>query len=133
MKTHGMKWLGLSVLLLAGFLMVAPSAFAASESGYSATCKDGSSWTGTSKRGACHGHKGVKSWDSEAAASAAAEPVAKTAPEHKSRSSNKAEAAAPAANSAPAAAPSATGLPGEMECHFSPMPRSTATPASAAR
>ncbi|HKV66136.1 MAG TPA: hypothetical protein VJN66_07120 [Rhodanobacteraceae bacterium] len=91
MKTHGIKWLGLSVLVLAGFLMVAPSAFAASDGGYSATCKDGTTWTGTSKRGACRGHKGVKSWTSEAASNAAAEPAAKTKHERKSRSSKKSE------------------------------------------
>ncbi|WHZ19037.1 MAG: hypothetical protein OJF55_001186 [Rhodanobacteraceae bacterium] len=100
MKRHGMKMLGLLGVLLAGGLMVAPSAFAASDSGYSATCKDGTSWTGTSKRGACRGHKGVKSWSSEAAPSAAAEPAAKAT---HSRSAKKAEEAAPAANAAPAA------------------------------
>ena len=103
MKTHGIKWLGLSVLLVAGFVMVAPSASAASDGGYSATCKDGTAWTGTSKRGACRGHKGVKTWNSEAAPSAAAEPAAAAAPAHKSRSSKKAEAATPAANAAPIA------------------------------
>ena len=106
MKTHGTKWLGLSVLLFAGFLMVAPSAFAAGDGGYSATCKDGTSWTGASKRGACRGHKGVKSWNSEAAPSAAAEPAAKTT---RARGSKKAEQAAPAANAAPAAAPATAG------------------------
>ncbi|WIG55194.1 MAG: hypothetical protein OJF61_000980 [Rhodanobacteraceae bacterium] len=101
MKTHGIKWLGLSLLLLAGFLLVAPSAFAASDGGYSATCKDGSTWTGTSKRGACRGHKGVKNWNSEPVSSTTAEPAAKTT---HSRSSKKAEEAAPAANATPAAA-----------------------------
>ena len=91
MKARSMQWLGLLVVLLAGFLMVAPSAFAASDGGYSATCKDGTSWTGTGKRGACRGHKGVKSWTSEAASSAAAEPAAKTKHERESRSSKKSE------------------------------------------
>ena len=104
MKTHGFKWLGLSVLLLAGFVMVAPAAFAASDGGYSATCKDGTAWTGTSKRGACRGHKGVKSWNSEAAPGAAAEPAAKTTHARKSRSSKKAEEAVPVANAAPTTA-----------------------------
>lgn len=101
MKTHGIKGLALSVLALAGLLMVAPSAFAASDGGYSATCKDGTAWTGASKRGACRGHKGVKSWNSEAASSAAAEPAAKTTHSH---SSKKAEAATPTANAAAATA-----------------------------
>ena len=107
MKTHGIKWLGLSVLLVAGFVMVAPSAFAASDGGYSATCKDGTVWTGASKRGACRGHKGVKSWNSEAASNTAAEPAAKTTHERKSRSSKKAEDAVPVANAAPTATPAA--------------------------
>lgn len=108
MKVQGMKWLGLFVLLAAGFLMVAPSAFAASDGGYSATCKDGTSWTGTSKRGACRGHKGVKGWTSEGAASGAAtESGSMATHERKSKGSKKSEEAAPAAAGAPAAAPAA--------------------------
>ncbi|MGH8182079.1 MAG: hypothetical protein ACREPH_00260 [Rhodanobacteraceae bacterium] len=103
MKTHGIKWLGLSVLLLAGCVLVAPSAFAASGAGYSATCKDGTSWTGSSKRGACRGHKGVKSWISEGGASAATESGSKASHERKSRHSKKSEEAASTA-AAPVAA-----------------------------
>jgi hypothetical protein len=114
MKTHGIKWLGLSAMLVAGFLMVAPAAFAASDGGYSATCKDGTAWTGASKRGACRGHKGVKSWNSEAASGAAAEPAAKATHERKSRSSKKSEAAVPAANATPTATPAAAGAVSAM-------------------
>lgn len=102
MRAHGLKWLGLPAVLLAGVLLAAPSAFAASAAGYSATCKDGSAWTGASKRGACRGHKGVKSWSSEAAAGATAEPA--SAPARESHRSKKDAAAAPTANPAPAAA-----------------------------
>ena len=109
MKTHGIKWLGLAVLMVAGFVLVAPSAFAAGDGGYSATCKDGTSWTGASKRGACRGHKGVKNWNSEAASSAAAEPAATAKHEGKSRRSKKAEESAQAASATPAAAPATAG------------------------
>lgn len=98
MKTQGLKWSGLSVVLLAGFVMAAPSAFAASAGGYSATCKDGTSWSGASKRGACRGHKGVQNWTSEgAASSAASESGDKASHERKSRRSNKSEATTGAA------------------------------------
>ena len=43
----------------------------------SATCNDGTSYSGTSKKGACSGHKGVKEWSAPAAAApAAAAPAA---------------------------------------------------------
>lgn len=109
MKTQGLKWLGLSVLL-AGCLIAAPSAFAASGSGYSATCKDGSAWTGASKRGACRGHKGVKHWNSEAAAGASAKAShERKSHEHESRKAEKTAAAHSKAHAAPEAA-SAAGV-----------------------
>ena len=52
----------------------------------SAVCKDGTSFTGTTKKGACSGHKGVKDWNASAATPAAAptkpipEPAAVAAP-----------------------------------------------------
>jgi hypothetical protein len=41
-------------------------------------CKDGTTYTGTSKRGACRGHKGIKEWyaDKQAPATGAAAPTA---------------------------------------------------------
>jgi hypothetical protein len=47
-------------------------------------CKDGTVYTGASKRGACRGHKGIKEWyadkPAESAAPAAATPAAPTQP-----------------------------------------------------
>src|SRR3954468_9631860 len=37
-----------------------------------ATCKDGTSWSGTSRRGACSGHQGVQAFGTGAAAAAPA-------------------------------------------------------------
>lgn len=39
-------------------------------------CKDGSSYTGASKKGACRGHKGVKEWYGDKAATAPSTPTA---------------------------------------------------------
>lgn len=39
-----------------------------------ATCKDGTSFSGTTKHGACGGHGGVKAWTTASAAPAAATP-----------------------------------------------------------
>lgn len=65
-----------------------------------ATCKDGTSFSGTSKRGACSGHGGVKAWDK-----AAATPAAATAP---------VPATAPASTKAPAAMAKPGGGPGQV-------------------
>ena len=64
-----------SMLSLIGFSTV----HAETPAAVTALCKDGTSFTGTSKKGACSGHKGVKDWNSSAAsAPVAATPAAKT-------------------------------------------------------
>lgn len=65
-------------------------AFAESGTAVTGLCKDGTSYTGTSKKGACRGHKGVKEWFGDKADAATASP-------------------APAAAAAPASAATASG------------------------
>jgi hypothetical protein len=88
---------GLGLLLSAGAWAEAPA-------GATASCKDGTYYTGTAHKGACRGHKGVDKWLDGGAAGASAksapEPAAKPATAKKPKQT---EAVAPAA--ATAAAP----------------------------
>ena len=47
------------------------SAFAEAPAAVTATCKDGTAFSGTTKKGACSGHKGVKEWGNTTAAAPA--------------------------------------------------------------
>ena len=89
-----MKMLLVSAVFSAGLLIAAVGHARQSSAGSTATCKDGSSYSGASKRGACSGHGGVKNWNS---ANAAAAPKAMAA-------SKPMPAAVPAAASASMAA-----------------------------
>ncbi|WP_428489804.1 hypothetical protein [Rhodopila sp.] len=51
-------------------LLLAPVAYGQTAS-VTATCKDGTSFSGTTRTGACRGHKGVASWGTAAATRAA--------------------------------------------------------------
>lgn len=88
----------LLALALAASLGWTIAATAQTAATVTATCKDGSSFSGTSKRGACSGHGGVQAYTSPSATTApAATPVA--------------PAAAPAAT-APATKGAAVAAPG---------------------
>jgi hypothetical protein len=102
---RGMKLISATAsVLIATVSVCAAQAPAAAPAGSTGLCRDGSYWSGATKQGACHGHKGVQDWygtaDAPASASPAAAPAAAPAP------------AAPAAAAAPAApAPAALASP----------------------
>lgn len=116
----------LASLLLAG-LFVSVNTFAAppadAPAGTTGLCKDGSYYSGATKKGACKGHKGVKDW--YAAADAAPAKAEKPAKADKAAKAEPAAPAAAAASAAPAAAapaaPAATPKTKEM-----PKPAATA-------
>ncbi len=90
-----------SVLIAATSLAQPP---ASAPAGATGMCKDGSYWTGATKQGACHGHKGVQDWYGSAApaSGSAAAPTAATP---------AAMPAAPVATPPPVAAPKAAPAP----------------------
>jgi hypothetical protein len=52
----------LSLALITGFLLSIGSIYAQDANQVTATCKDGTAFTGTKRSGACRGHGGVQSW-----------------------------------------------------------------------
>ncbi|HVT33120.1 MAG TPA: DUF3761 domain-containing protein [Rhodanobacteraceae bacterium] len=96
-------------------LVLASAAHAAPPSGAPAgttgLCKDGSYYSGESKRGACRGHKGVKEWYGAASASSTESAPAPTESRKAPKKKREARVAeAPPAASTSAAPAGATGL-----------------------
>jgi hypothetical protein len=89
-----------AALIFFGVEAQAQTASQAQAATVTAVCKDGSNFSGTSRRGACSGHGGVQSYGSASAAAPAAggTPNAAAAP----------AAPAPSASAKPAPAPSAS-------------------------
>jgi hypothetical protein len=140
-----MKSLLVSVALGAGFLL-SVGAYADAPAGSTAQCKDGTYYSGTTHKGACKGHQGVKEWLDKTAATPAATPAAApasdaaTTPTKKSKSKKTTDAAAPATAAAPAAAatpatpvappaatPAAPAAPAMAAKHTAPTPASQIT------
>jgi hypothetical protein len=77
--------------------------------GSTGLCRDGSYWSGATKKGACRGHKGVQDWYATDATSGSA--AVTTAASAGAPAAATAAAAAPAAPAAPKAAPKAAPAP----------------------
>ena len=105
-----MKSFGLIAVLAAA--LMAPGVYAqqapAAAGSMTVQCKDGTSQTVTTTKGACHGHKGI---DKSASKSSAAAPAAPAAPAAAPEAASKSTAAA---KPAPAATPAAGGGAGQV-------------------
>jgi hypothetical protein len=76
-----MRNLLLAVVLAAGLILPVGVAQAQSTVTVTATCKDGTAFTGTKRSGACRGHGGVQSWgEATSPANAPSQPGAQPAP-----------------------------------------------------
>jgi len=76
-----MRNLLMSVAVVAGLILPIGAAHAQSTATVTATCKDGTAFTGTKRSGACRGHGGVQSWgEATNPANAPSQSVAQPAP-----------------------------------------------------
>src|SRR6516164_2620122 len=88
-----MRHLALPLALVAGLLLCGGAGRAQSTGPVTATCKDGTSFTGAKRSGACRGHGGVQSWgagsESSGVVSPAIEPAANSASAKSAASTGK--------------------------------------------
>jgi hypothetical protein len=69
-----MRNLVLSAILILGLVVPTAASHAQDTNTVTATCKDGTTFSGTKRSGACRGHGGVQSWGTAAAAPSQAAP-----------------------------------------------------------
>ncbi len=113
---HGTKFISVVAgVLITAVAMAQATPPAGAPPGVTGLCKDGTYWTNATKRGACHGHKGVQDWYAATDGSAA-------------------PAAAPAASATPPPAPAATAAMKPAPTPAAAAPAATTTsPAPAAK
>ena len=76
-----MRNLLLSIAVIAGLILPTGVAHPQSTATVTATCKDGTAFSGTKRAGACRGHGGVQSWgEATSPANALSQPGAQPAP-----------------------------------------------------
>ena len=105
-----MRFVMMAAILSAGLLLPSLSqAQAQAQAPLTATCKDGTAFSGTKRSGACRGHGGVKAWDAQPASTPAASASAASAP---AAGTPATSAPAATASAPPAATRTPAGTPG---------------------
>lgn len=80
-----MRNLLLSVIFAAGLLVPIGIVHAQGTNSVTATCKDGTTFNGTKRSGACRGHGGVQVWGTASTATSPATPPSASAPNRKTK------------------------------------------------